>query len=74
MVDKTRIYEIKVDGRLESHWSEWFDSLEVSHDDDGHTLLTGPVPDQAALHGLLTKIRDLGLHLLSVTLVEPDEE
>jgi len=73
MTDELRIYEIKIDGHLESHWSEWFDELEVSYDEAGHTLLSGPVADQAALHGLLAKIRDLGLHLVSVTRIEAED-
>lgn len=73
MTDETRVYEIKIEGGLENHWSEWFDGLEMSYDEEGHTLLTGPVPDQAALHGLLAKIRNLGLRLLSVSLVETDD-
>lgn len=59
-------YEIRVAGQLERHWSEWFDGLAVEADESGQTILSGLVPDQAALHGLLNKIRDLGLPLLSV--------
>lgn len=59
-------YEIRVEGHLDSLWSEWFDGLALSHRDDGTTLLVGPVADQAALHGLLAQVRDLGLPLLSV--------
>jgi len=64
-------YEIKVKGHLDEHWSEWFNGLTVSHDESGNTILSGPLPDQAALHGLLARVRDLGLPLLSVTRVEP---
>ena len=60
------IYEIRLDGRLEQHWSSWFGGLALVHD-DGTTTLTGLVPDQAALHGLLGRVRDLGVPLLSVT-------
>ncbi len=56
-----------------SQWSDWFDGLTITLEDDGQTLLTGPVGDQAALHGLLRKVRDLGLPLLSVTRIEPDQ-
>ncbi|MFC4783951.1 hypothetical protein ACT8ZV_05725 [Nocardioides sp. MAHUQ-72] len=60
-------YRIRVQGRLESRWSSWFDGLALSSDEDGTTLIQGPVADQAALHGLLTRIRDTGLPLVSVT-------
>ncbi|GAA3716788.1 hypothetical protein GCM10022204_40770 [Microlunatus aurantiacus] len=58
-------------GRLDQHWSAWFNGLTVSHEDDGSTSLTGAVADQAELHGLLTRIRDLGVTLISVTVVDP---
>lgn len=61
------IYRIVVEGRLESEWSEWFDGLTITHADTGETILSGPVVDQTALHGVLIKIRDLGLPLLSLT-------
>jgi len=63
-------YEIRIQGRLDERWSAWFDELTLSHE-DGTTVLRGPVTDQAALHGLLHKLRDLGLPLLSVTRAEP---
>lgn len=66
-------YEIRLTGRLAPRWSEWFDGLTVSHEGDGTTLISGPVADQAALHGLLQRVRDLGLPLVSVTRVEPGE-
>jgi hypothetical protein len=68
--DLPRIYEIRLDGHLGIQWSDWFDGLTITLEDDGQTLLTGSVVDQAALHGLLKKVRDLGLPLLSVTRVE----
>ena len=68
--DLPRIYEIKIDGHLGGQWSDWFDGLTITLEDDEQTLLTGPVIDQAALHGLLKKVRDLGLLLLSVNRVE----
>ncbi|RKR29857.1 hypothetical protein [Arthrobacter oryzae] len=59
-------YRIRVGGHLDDHWSAWFDCLALAREDDGTTSLSGAVPDQAALHGLLTKIRDLGILLISV--------
>ena len=67
------IYEIRVAGHLSPQWMDWFEGLTVSLEEDGNTLLTGPVADQAALHGLLKKVRDLGLPLLSVNQVPPLE-
>ncbi len=64
-------YEIRVKGVLGSGWSVWFDGLQVSSDDRGHTTIAGPIVDQAALHGLLAKIRDLGLELLEVRRTDP---
>lgn len=64
-------YEIRVAGHLPAQWVDWFEGLTISLEDDGTTLLTGPVADQAALHGLLKKIRDLGLPLVSVNPLEP---
>jgi hypothetical protein len=60
------IYEIRVAGHLSPQWMDWFEGLTVSLEEDGNTLLTGAVADQAALHGLLKKIRDLGMRLISV--------
>jgi hypothetical protein len=65
-------YEIRVRGVLDDGWSEWFDGLQVSSDDHGQTSIAGPVADQAALHGLLAKVRDLGLELLEVRRTDPD--
>jgi len=65
-------YEIRLKGRLESRWAAWFDGLSLTNESDGTTIIRGPVADQAALHGLLQKVRDLGLPLVSVTQVEPD--
>jgi hypothetical protein len=64
-------YEIRVRGILDRHWSAWFDGLEISSDEPGQTLIAGPVTDQAALYGLLAKIRDLNLPLLSVRRLDP---
>lgn len=60
-----RDYELRVDGALDSRWSDWFDGLVVSARDDGTSTLTGPVADQAQLHGILARLRDLGVTLLS---------
>jgi hypothetical protein len=66
-------YEIRLTGRLDAHWAAWFDGLTVSHETDGTTVISGPIADQAALHGLLQRVRDLGLPLVSVIRVELDE-
>ena len=63
---KGALYRIKVEGHLDPYWSEWFDGMTVSPQEGGDTLLTGAVRDQSALHGLLVKIRDMGLPLLMV--------
>jgi hypothetical protein len=67
-------YEIRVRGVLDSHWSGWFEGLTLTPLGNGETLLAGPIQDQAALHGILAKIRDLGLHLLSVVCVQSGTE
>ena len=67
MSSKPTIYQIRIGGQLGAQWTEWFDQLTLTQADNGDTLLTGPVVDQAALHGLLRKVRDLGLPLISVT-------
>lgn len=71
-VDRQGIYQIRVRGILDEKWSDWFDGFTIIPQGDEETLLTGPVADQAALHGLLGKIRDLGLHLLSVERVKSE--
>jgi hypothetical protein len=65
-------YELRVRGVLDPGWSAWFEGLRVTSDQAGQTTITGPVADQAALHGLLAKVRDLGLELLSVRRLDPD--
>jgi hypothetical protein len=65
-------YEIRVRGVLDSGWSAWFEGLRVTSDQQGQTTIAGPVVDQAALHGLLVKVRDLGLELLEVRRTDPD--
>jgi len=66
-------YEIRLTGRLDAHWAAWFDGLAVRHENDGTTVIHGQIADQAALHGVLQRVRDLGMPLVSVTRMEPDE-
>ena len=67
------VYQIRLKGHLGSQWTDWFGGLTITLEDNGDTLLTGPVIDQAALHGLLKKVRDLGIPLLSVVQVQFNE-
>ncbi|MHC1770172.1 MAG: hypothetical protein AB9907_00290 [Flexilinea sp.] len=67
------VYQIRIKGQLDSQWADWFEGLTITLEDNGDTLLTGPVVDQAALHGLLKKVRDLGMPLVSVSSVEPGQ-
>jgi hypothetical protein len=67
------VYRIRVKGHLTPEWSEWFDDMTITLEPDGDTILSGPVVDQPALHGLLIKVRDLGLTLISVDRVEDDD-
>jgi hypothetical protein len=64
-------YEIRIKGHLADRWVHWFEGLTITLEEGGNTLLTGPVVDQSALHGLLRKVRDLGMPLLSVCTIEP---
>ena len=64
-------YEIRLKGHLEARWATWFDGLSLTQESDGTTVIRGAVIDQAALHGLLSKVRDLGLPLIAVTQVDP---
>ena len=66
-MSETETYEIRVQGRLAERWSAWFDGMDITASDDGSTIIRGQVADQAALHGLIQRVRDLGLPLLSVT-------
>jgi hypothetical protein len=66
-MSETETYEIRIQGRLEDRWSAWFDGMDLVTEADGSTVIRGPVADQSALHGLIQKVRDLGLPLLSVT-------
>ena len=66
----TQFYEIRIRGHLDRSWQDWFDGLALRHESNGETVLTGAVPDQAALHGVLNRLRDLGVQLISVNPVE----
>ena len=66
-------YEIRLKGHLDSRWAAWFDGLSLTNESDGTTIIRGPVADQAALHGLLQKVRDIGLPLVSVTQIRPGQ-
>ena len=63
-------YEIRIQGHLEQHWSEWFDGLDITYDVDDNTVLRGPLLDETALHGVLIKVRDMALPLLAVNRIE----
>ena len=69
--DKSGLYEIRIRGHLDGRWNDRFDGLTITLEEDGNTLLSGTVADQAALHGLLKKVRDLGMPLVSVAPVAP---
>ena len=66
-------YEIRLKGHLDDKWADWFEGLTITREDNGETRLTGPVVDQAALHGLLRKVRDLGMPLIAVIQVDPKQ-
>jgi hypothetical protein len=70
-LDQSTVYQIRIEGHLGPQWADWFGGLAITLEDDGDTLLTGPVVDQAALHGLLRKVRDLGMPLISAIRVNP---
>jgi hypothetical protein len=72
--DPPACYEIRVQGILDGRWSAWFEGLRITGDELGQTVIVGPVVDQAALHGLLAKVRDLGLPLLSVRQIDIDPD
>ena len=72
--EQPRIFQIRLKGQLDARWTDWFGGMTVALTEEGHTLLTGPVADQAALHGILKKVRDLGLPLLAVQCVEANEK
>ena len=71
--DEPRWYEIHLRGHLDDKWADWFEGLTITREDNGETVLRGPIVDQAALHGLLRKVRDLGLPLLSVVHIDPKQ-
>jgi hypothetical protein len=68
------VYEIRVKGHLDRRWSEWFDGLAIANVEDGDALLSGEIIDQSALHGVLNKVRDLGVPLIAVTCVGTDQQ
>lgn len=68
------VYQFRIKGHLRHQWMDWFEGLAITLEEDGDTLLTGTVIDQAALHGLLKKVRDLGMPLISVNSVEPGRQ
>lgn len=70
--DESAVYQIRITGHLNSEWADWFGGLTITLEDNGDTVLTGPVVDQAALHGLLRRVRDLGTPLISVARIKPD--
>jgi hypothetical protein len=72
LTSNAKVYEIRLKGHLEARWVTWFNGLTITLEEGGDTVLTGPVIDQATLHGLLKKIRDVGLPLLSINCIEPD--
>ena len=67
------IYQIRIEGHLGQQWTDWFGGLTITLEDNGESLLTGPIVDQAALHGLLKKVRDLGMPLISVNRFHPNQ-
>ena len=72
--DEPRYYEIQIKGHLDDRWSDWFGGMTITLEENGNTLVTGPLVDQAALHGLLKKVRDLGMPLISVNPVQPGRQ
>jgi hypothetical protein len=71
--DKPERYEIRIQGYLDDRWGEWFEGMTITREDNGTTLIAGRVVDQSALHGLLKKVRDLGMPLLSVMPVDAEQ-
>ena len=71
--DQPRVYQIRIKGHLSHQWADWFEGLTITLEEDGNTLLNGPVVDQSALHGWLKKVRDLGMPLLSVNSIGPGQ-
>ena len=71
-MDEPDRYEIRIKGHLDNRWRAWFDGLTITLENNGETLITGPVTDQAALHGLIRKVRDLGMTLITVNAITPN--
>ena len=71
--DQPVVYQIRIKGHLGRQWTDWFGGLSITLEDNGETLLSGPVVDQAALHGLLRQVRDLGMPLVSVIPLQPEQ-
>jgi hypothetical protein len=67
------VYQIRIKGHLDNQWTDWFGGMTITLEDNGDTVLTGPVVDQAALYGLIKKVRDLGMSLVSISPVEPGQ-
>jgi len=67
------MYQIRIKGHLDRRWRDWFEGMSISLENNGDTLITGPVADQSALHGLVKKVRDLGLPLISVNRIDPGQ-
>ena len=70
MSKKIMIYQIRINGHLDNKWAEWFGNMTFSLENNGDTIITGPIVDQAALHGLLKRVRDLGMPLISVNQIQ----
>jgi hypothetical protein len=70
-LDQPMVYQIRIKGHLGRQWTDWFEGMTITLEDNGDTLLTGPVVDQAALHGLLKRVRDLGMPLISAIRLRP---
>ena len=71
--DQSKVFQIRIQGHLRQQWMDWFEGLTITLEEDGNTLLSGPVVDQSALHGILKRIRDLGMPLLSVNSIDSDQ-
>jgi hypothetical protein len=71
--DESRVYQIRIKGHLGPRWADWFEGMTITLTDNGETLLTGPLVDQAALHGVLKRVRDLAMPLVSVVCLDPGQ-